>query len=493
METNFYAKLTKRIFLLIVGVLFISLAQAQITFEKWYGGIYQESAHSLVVQANGYLILGHTNSHTAGMDTNIYIIKTNLKGDTMWTRMIGGPGHDVGYSIKPTKDGNFIVAGSTGINRNENPDAWLIKMDSSGTVLWAKKHGGYGTDVAFDVEETTDNGFILVGNTHLPGTDSVNAFLWRTDAAGNEVWYKTYGGNRDDEGHSVKQTPDGGFIFIGQTWSFGQGSEDYYVVKTKSDGEVEWSKTYGGKDLDIGQDMQVVSDGYVLAGDTKNYGAGGYDSWFIKINKQGDVIWTKTYGGESKDITHMVQKTNDGGFIIAGNMRSGGLGDNPNFWLIKVDADGNQQWTNHFGFKFHEHGYFVRQLADGGYIVLGHSTICYDNMPPTYTYDVQVYMAKVDATGNFTLSSSELLSESNLSVFPNPVADGLLEVQLDTKSRVDIDMSLIDVTGRTVYNQRFIANGNSSQIIDVSTMPKGVYFLKLSNDKKYLTKKVVVY
>lgn len=493
MKKERYLSPAKQVLLMISSIFYIISVNAQVTFEKRYGGIYQESAHSLVVQPDGYLILGHTNSHSAGKDTNVYIIKTNLTGDTLWTKMIGGAGHDVGYSIKPTSDGNFIIAGSSGINQNEPPDAWLIKMDANATVLWTKKNGTYGTDVALDVEETTDNGFIITGHTHLPGADSVNAFLWRTDAAGNETWYRTYGGNRNDEGHSVKQTPDGGFIFIGQTMSIGAGAEDFYVVKTSPDGTPEWTKSYGGAEYDYGQDLQILPDGYVLSGDTKNYGAGGIDSWLIKINRFGDTLWTRTYGGDSKDITHMIQKTNDGGFIIAGNMRSG-LGDNPNFWLIKVDSAGVQQWTTHFGGKYHEHGYFVRQLADGGYIVLGHSSIAYDNMPPNYTYDVQIYLVRLDGFGKFASSGKEIQAESSWMVYPNPAPDGVFEIKLETENNSDIEMVLSDVTGRIVYKEKSAVPGkNYTTTMNVSTIPKGVYFLTLTNNNSVATKKVVVY
>lgn len=477
--------------LLVVSVIFLvnaTFAKAQNTFEKMYGGPLQESARSLAVLSDGFLILGHTTSHSAGTDTNVYIIRTNMNGDTLWTKMFGSSTqHDVGYTIAATKDGNFIIAGSTGNSPTTNSDAWLVKIDPSAKILWSKTKGSYGTEVAFDVQETSDNGFIVTGYADVGGSDSVNAFLWRTDANGADTWYYTYGGNRNDEGHSVKQTPEGDFIFIGQTMSMGAGDLDFYVVKTGPTGAVLWTKTYGGAYYDRGQDLEIIADGYILTGDTKKQAGGeDYDAYLVKINNSGEVQWFKTFGGTDKDITKMIRKTNDGGYIIVGNIRSYGY-INPYMWIIKTDANGVEQWTQHYGFEHHEHGYFIEQLADGGYIVLGHTVRYY-----TPDYNVDIYLVKINAQGTLTTGTVELSENSNISIYPNPNT-GIFEIQYETETNAPLEVLLSDMTGRVIYKETAtILNNHYKKNMDVSSMPKGIYFLSLINNDGHFTRKVVV-
>jgi predicted secreted protein len=186
-----------------------------------------------------------------------------------------------------------------------------------------------------------------------------------------EEWSQTFGGSSNDYGYSVAVTSDGGYIIAGYTESYGAGGYDVWLIKTGADGDEEWNQTFGGLSDDFGYSVAQTSDGgYIIAGDTLSYGAGGYDVWLIKTDADGNKEWDKTFGGSSIDCSESIAKTSDGGYIIAGETLSYGSGDF-DFWLVKTDADGSKEWDKAFGGSLSEHGYSVAVTSDGGYIVTG--------------------------------------------------------------------------------------------------------------------------
>jgi hypothetical protein len=208
-------------------------------------------------------------------------------------------------------------------------------------VRFARTYGGTGWDLAYSVQQTFDGGYIMAGYTDSFGAGNWDIFLIKTDTNGNVQWAKTYGGTDLDMAYSVQQTSDGGYIVAGETWSFGAGWEDIFLIKTDADGNVEWAKTYGGTSYDYAHSVQQTSDGgYIVAGGTNTFGAGYLDIFLIKTDANGNISWAKTYGGASADWAYSVRQTSDGGYIVAGYTGSFGAG----LWdifLIKTDANGN--------------------------------------------------------------------------------------------------------------------------------------------------------
>ena len=205
-----------------------------------------------------------------------------------WSRTFGGGSTEYGRSVQQTADGGFILAGYTQSYGAGGTDVYLVMTDSSGYGTWfTRTFGGSGDDSGFSVQQTTDGGFIITGNTESYGAGGRDVYLIKTDSSGYEQWSRTFGGSNDEGGYSVEQTSDGGFIIAGYTESYGAGESDVYLIKTDSSGYEQWNRTFGGVDRDSGYSMQQTSDGgFIIAGVTESYGAGG-DVYLVKTDSSG--------------------------------------------------------------------------------------------------------------------------------------------------------------------------------------------------------------
>ncbi len=312
-----------------------------------------------------------------------------------WTQTYGGTDTEYAYSVIQTIDGGYAMVGYTGSFGAGGYDFWLVKTDAFGNHLWNQTYGGLGDDEAHSITQTNDGGYVLAGETDSFGAGNKDFWLIKIDALGNHVWNKTYGGTDVDyQVRSVIQTSDGGYAIIGNTRSFGAGGYDFWLVKTDAFGNHLWNQTYGGTGQDYGRFVtKTVDGGYLLTGYTSSFGAGSYDLWLVKTDKAGNHVWNKTYGGAESDYGGgggVVQLVD--GYVVAGWTRSFGAGDF-DFWLVKVDRFGDHVWSQTYGGAESDGANSLVQTSDGGYILAGH----------TFSFgagDYDFWLVKTDAFGN---------------------------------------------------------------------------------------------
>ncbi|MFI5205754.1 MAG: hypothetical protein ACHQVK_02335, partial [Candidatus Paceibacterales bacterium] len=361
----------------LFGLFCCHVSYSQNTFQKTFHGTSTSAASDAkgfsVQQTpdSGYVIVGYTNSFGAGKE-DVYLIKTNMNGDTLWTKTYGGPDSDYGYALWQTADSGYIITGLTFSFGAGGRDVFLIRTNSMGDTLWTKTYGGTGQDVGYDVQQTSDGGYLIAGYTSSFGAGNDDVYLIKTNSAGDTLWTRTFGGTSFDQGYFAQETYTGEYIVTGYTNSFGTGLDDFYLLKTKSNGDLIWSKTFGGAGYDDPFFLQQTTDsGYIITGFTGSFGAGGDDFYLVKTDSGGNLQWSKTIGGTNYDDAYCVKQTKDGGYIIAGSTQISS--SNEDVYVVKTDLAGNVQWSELFGGTNLDFGYSVDQTAGGGYIITGSS------------------------------------------------------------------------------------------------------------------------
>jgi hypothetical protein len=319
----------------------------------------------------GFILAGFSSTASAG-GYDVWLVKTGGDGTKEWDKTFGGTEFDKAYDVLQATDGGYLIAGQTSSFSAGSSDGWLIKTDDNGTEEWRYSFGGADTDVIYAMEATSDGGLILAGYTESFSIGGSRDFwLIKTDSDGVELWSASFGGERSEEAWAVALTADGGYILAGLTSSFGAGSTDLWLVKTDANGVRQWDQTFGGTDEDNGYSVKQTTDnGYIIAGWTKSEGAGGLDAWLIKTDSLGNEEWRRTFGHAYLDLAASVQQSIDGGYILTGKTSTSSYVSD-NLWLIKTDSTGIEEWSRTFGGTGADSGESVIQTTDGAYIVAG--------------------------------------------------------------------------------------------------------------------------
>uniref|UniRef100_A0A7V5XIA6 Bacterial repeat domain-containing protein n=1 Tax=Thermodesulfobacterium geofontis TaxID=1295609 RepID=A0A7V5XIA6_9BACT len=372
-----------------------------VEWEKTFRGSTEDEpddrAYSIEVAADGgYVLVGDANGKA-------WVVKVDQTGSVIWERVLAGSeGCLTCYyprSISRTSDGNFVVGGYyyKSILPNSGYFPFLAKLNAEGSILWMSEewvdaNGSYISGTLYSARETTDGGYVVLvnRNNHIS--------LVKINSQGAMLWEKKFIHGAVDFGLSLQQTSDRGYIIVGWTATTTQASScDVYLIKTDSYGNMVWEKTFGGGDHDAGYSVQEVADGYIVAGLTRSYGAGEEDIYLVKIDTQGNIVWSKTYGGDKFDSAFSILQAFDGGFVIVGTTSSFGpetlikevidtsadyyrfleelnraryyKGDN--IYLIRTSADGSLLWAVNLGGNGVDRAYSVRQTLDGGFILAG--------------------------------------------------------------------------------------------------------------------------
>jgi Immunoglobulin domain len=398
-----------------------------VQWQKSYGGNDDEWLQAMQKTSDGgFIVGGSSRSGVSGNKTtpnfgdyDFWVLKLDGNGNKLWERDFGGTNDDELTAIQPTSDGGYVLGGysTSGISGNKTAtnyggaDYWLIKLDSSGNVAWQKSYGGTGDDRLYSVQQTSDNGFLLCGSSDSPpsGTKTAAAFggddFWviKVDATGNKLWEKSYGGSGGEVLRSAAQTADGGYILGGDSTSGVSGNKtspsfgewDFWVIKADANGEIVWQKPFGGLDAEYLWKVLPTAGGFMVAGSSQSYTSGNKSSnicyapnsgfapdyWVLKLDDNGNKVWENVFGGTEGDSLFDLQEAPDG-YVVTGLSASGAsctktsprLGDYGylDAWVLKLDRNGNKVWEAAFGAKDSDYLQVV-QRTQNGYILGGAS------------------------------------------------------------------------------------------------------------------------
>jgi hypothetical protein len=323
----------------------------------------------------------------------------------VWGKTFGGKRIDTAHSIQQTSDGGYVVAGETFSYGSGKADAYIIKLDSKGNMVWERMFGGKETDNAVFIEQISDGGYIVAGSTQSFGSGKADAYVIKLNSKGNKVWEKTFGGKEWDNAQAIQETSDGGYILAGSTNSFGSGKGDAYIIRLDGKGNKVWEKMFKGNDTARAHSIRQTSDGgYIFAGTTYSFASGGGEAYIVRLDSKGSKVWEKMFGEKGRGVAHDIQQVSDGGYVVAGQLSSVEP-DKVAAYIIKLDSKGNKVWDKKFEIKDLDAASFVsgkelkganansiHQTSDGGYIVA------------MYTYSKMriedAYIIKLDTKGN---------------------------------------------------------------------------------------------
>lgn len=406
--------------LLAVTVTAHAQASTAILWERTFGGNEVDVARAARPTSDGgFIVGGYSYSEISGTKTasshgagDFWLVKLDANGARQWDKSFGGVNFDGLHALQTTSDGGYILGGVSfsGATGNKTTaqqgsgDFWIVKVNASGTKQWEKTYGGSSNEVLRALQPTSDGGYILGGVT-LSGASgnktstahgAMDYWVVKVDASGNKQWERAFGGSADDELQSVAQTADGGFIVGGHSLSaisgnkgvanFAASRSDWWVLKLDASGNKQWEKCFGGVDAEEFRHAVPVAGGYILAGQSYSEASGNkstsafgsHDYWVVKVDTQGNKLWEKSFGGDDADELHHAELTSDGGFLLSGFSSSGASGNKSSsmtsatareFWIVKLDAAGAKQWEQSMAGGFSGELVRLQTAGAGGYVV----------------------------------------------------------------------------------------------------------------------------
>ena len=475
---------TKILMALAIGVLVIIRSSAigqSITFEKTYN--YNPEDGVWCVQQTldgGYVFSGWTGA--VGLNSGQYdvvVTKTDAYGNQLWNKTIGGSSEwDMGRFIQQTSDSGYIIVGDTGIT-TWNSDIYLIKMDVNGNVQWSKTWGGVNPDYGHCVRQTFDGGYIIAGQVMQSG---YQMNLTKTDAGGNISWNTNYYAG---EMHSVRQTSDSGYIAMGFSGAIGAGSCDVILLKVDKNGTQQWVKTYGAAGYDWAKYVvQTLDGGYAFVGGLCASMSTGCGIHLIKVDNVGTILWDKTAGFESIDLSMSnLEQTTDSGFVFTGSILTSytvpfDTTHTSDLYVIRTDKNGDTLWTKSVGDTSDERGYFIEQTTDKGFIVAGYKLLVQN----ISSWKPDIYLVKLDSMGSqnsITGIKTKNYSGASVNVYPNPANDHI-NCKIFSSVQDIATVDVVDVLGRKILSEtKDLLTGENEFDLNVADISRGMYVVRL--------------
>ena len=524
------------LFLFFFFTLFTARAQPELDWTKCYGGSGEDDFHSMLKDVDNTIIaLGESNSPDGMVKghhgwSDVWFCKINLLGDTLWTaRCFGGDKDDVGEAIVRADNGGYVIAGWTASQDNGDVsgfhgdgDVWLFNTDSTGeNLIWQNCIGGTDGEFAYDVMKTSDGNLVVVGETRSVDGDipdhigNMDFLVVKTDAGGNIKWIHCFGGTHHDEAYAVCETYDGAYAITGYTQSndidvsgnHNEGTKDVWLIKVDSTGNLLWGKCYGGTKDDWAKSIIATPDsGFILLGSAaSNDGdvTGWHrditppDYWVIKVDKDGNILWNQCYGGTKWDEGFAIQQKNNGGYLLSGYTYSSD-GDvtgkispstsNSDYWVASIDETGTLEWNVCIGSTAHDFGYDILEMDDGS-VIVGGSTI------GGYPWEGEFGNGYTNDFGIAKLSSGLIINENAqkqaFTLYPVPAGEKLF-LHFQQEITEPVTVKIYSSSGRLVFHKKMMPSGRKL-VIPLQNENAGIYYLSIHFQGNVYTKSFVKY
>lgn len=456
-------------FLLAMGLLALnSSVYGQETWRRVYGAYDEEQCVAVrAISSNEFILAGTTGSFGSG-SSDIYLMNVNGSGDHQWSKTIGGGGIEQARDLRVLPNGDFIIAGTTNNGDFGGYDALIVRTDSEGEVLWEKSFGGDDWDFFNQVKVVSTGGFILAGQTYSSGEPGGNAWLLRLDDEGEVIWESTLGGSGLHTGMSASEITNDGFIMVG---SLVDGDTDGFVARFDNEGDLAWTENYGGDSLDVASDVVVCQDGgFSIVGSTSSYSP-HMEAWHLKINENGEEMWFHNWGQINDQESFEHRELSDGNFITLGYTKTSG-GGGKDMFLLKSNSAGQFVFGRTFGGFEDEEGFGI-DVLDDGFICGGYSK-SFGSGSSDY------YLVRTDFNGttendeNVTffdpLSDDSEMAKDYFFVYPNPTSGSF---SLESTGEI-IGVRLMSLNGQVVLEESGIISNNQ---LDWS-VPAGLYIIE---------------
>lgn len=470
--------MTKAVLIIVTMLISLMTSNTQGLDTLWtrtYGGDGWDNGQSVVeAKKGGFVITGFTSLEPQGL-TDVLIIRTDVNGDTIWTRSYGTSVYDGGLSIIETYDHNYVIAGVTFSFHPDTNYIYLIKINDEGDTLWTRNLSTtYGSWV-YDIKQVSDSGFVMTGFTLPESGFELQLLMLKTDFMGHLSWYKTYGTLEESRGYSVTEVPGQGFAVSGNTLNWGR---DHYLwlLKTDYQGDTLWTRMYPDPYASTGEYLQLTADGgFIITGMGVSHLHESWDLFLIKTDHTGEIEWCQSIGGYDWDGGNYVEQTSDGGYFVGGYTFSYGEGG-VDFYFVKTDQDGILEWQKTVGQFSSEWGMNALIASDGCFVQAGN----------TWSYgqsNEQVYLVKLlpdfvdveEGDGNTTPNTFHLSQN-----FPNPFNPSTT-VRYSLPKQSDVRIEIYNILGQivtTLLDDNKEA-GYHTIAWQASDFPSGVYFARL--------------
>ncbi len=513
-------KLNLLFFFFIVGNCF---AQPAIEWAKCYGGSFDERANSIVEASNGdYFIAGSTSSDDGNVTgfhgvvngtSDFWIIRIDSSGNLLWQKCYGGTSEEKGISICKTFDNGFIIAGNSystdgDVTGNHGgSDYWIIKIDSSGNLLWQKSYGGSNDDFANSIIQAKDSGYVIAGYTasndsDVTGNNGMEDFwVLKIDTVGNIIWQKCFGGSSHEFGKTIEQSSNGNYFVSGVAYSNdsvvsgNHGGSDYWLIQIDSVGNLLSQKCFGGTYSEEQGAFEFTSDnGFIMSGTSfsndgdvsGNMGLG--DFWIVRVDSQFNIVWQRCLGGSGDEFYSFAKETSDGGCIVTGTTDSQtdllpynyhGYND---IELIKLDSLGNTEWQWCYGGTVNDNALAILPTPDINYLVTGFSSSSNGDVTGQHSVLEMYHDYWIMKTGNTIAEVSEIKnSKPEITIYPNPTNSSFAIKNIS--SNQSSMLQIINPIGEVVYTE--ILFGKNNCIVNANLL-QGIYFVKINDNVRKL-------